>query len=353
GYWALVAGNIVLQLSISIGAWTLCRWTPAFPRRVPGTASMVRFAMNVYSHFIVNYSAMNLDNLLVGWRFNAESLGFYKKAFDLFFLPANQLLSPISAVAISALSRLNRDPIQYRRYFLSGLSILALVGMGVGADLTLIGKDLLRLLLGPGWEVSGRIFMLFGPGIGLMLIYGTHGWIHLSIGRPERWFRWGVIELAVTSLLFVLALPWGPVGIAAAWTVSFGILAIPAFWYAGRPIHFGIAPVLGAVWKYFLASLLAGCASAEIIRGLPYLATASGSVGAASRLVVISLLFGALYLSAVVLLHGGLAPLHRLASLLREIIPWGRPSKPSITDAVTCSTGPGETLTTSSPGEAT
>ena len=83
GYWALVAGNISQQLSIAAGAWLICRWTPGLPRRAPGTAECVRFAINVYSHFSINYLSGNTDNLLVGWRYGAGALGFYKKAFDL------------------------------------------------------------------------------------------------------------------------------------------------------------------------------------------------------------------------------------------------------------------------------
>ena len=120
------------------------------------------------------------------------------------------------------------------------MAVTALVGMGVGAELTLVGKDVIRLVLGPGWEESGRMFTFFGPGIGIMLIYGTYGWIHLSIGTTGRWFRWGIVEFAVTALLFLVALPWGPVGIAVGWTASFWILIIPALWYAGRPISFGV-----------------------------------------------------------------------------------------------------------------
>ena len=220
GYWALVAGAIVLPLATSIGAWVLCRWVPGLPRRGVGTGPMVRFAMSTYGRFTANYFTWNLDNLLVGWRLGPVPLGFYKKAYDLFVLPTNQLSAPLTAVAVSVLSRLTRDPMQYRRYFLSALSTLAFVGMGLGADLTLIGKDLILLLLGPRWEESGRIFTFFGPGIGVMLLYFTHGWIHLSIGRADRWFRWGVVEFTVTGLLFLLGLPWGPVGIAVAWVLA-------------------------------------------------------------------------------------------------------------------------------------
>ena len=125
----------------------------------------------------------------------------------------------------------------------------------------------------------------------------------------------------MTGLLFVLGLPWGPVGIAAAWTTSIWILTIPAFWYAGKPISFGVAPVLGAIWRYVLASLLAGCANSAIIRIMP-MAGASSLVEAMVRVSMISLLFGALYLSAVIILHGGLRPLHSFLRLLRDMIPW-------------------------------
>jgi O-antigen/teichoic acid export membrane protein len=179
GYWALVAGAIAQPLTQSVGAWFQCRWIPSLPRKAPGTASMVRFAINVYGRFSVNYFARNMDNLLVGWRFDAQTLGFYKKAYDLFALSASQLVSPLTVVAVSALSRLNRYSVEYKRYLVKALAVTAFVGMGVGACLTLIGGDVIRLVLGPGWEASGRIFTFFGAGIGVMVLYGTHGWIHL------------------------------------------------------------------------------------------------------------------------------------------------------------------------------
>jgi PST family polysaccharide transporter len=334
GYWALVAGAVTRVLIQSIGAWYLCRWIPSFPRHAAGTASVVRFALNVYGRFTLNYSARNTDNLLVGWRFGSSSLGFYKKAYDLFCLPANQLLTPVLEVALSALSRLERESEQYRRYFLNGLSILAFVGMGVGGGLTLAGQDLIRFLLGPGWEVSGRIFTFFGPGIGIMLLYNTSGLIHLSSGRADRWLRWVVVEFTVTFLLFLVGLHWGPIGIAAAWTASFWILTLPAFWYAGRPIRFGVTPMVAVVWKYVLASLLAGCASSAIIRQIPSLITAPGALGAAVRLGAISSLFTALYLGAVILLHGGCDPLYRFAKLLPDIVPWAKISRsPALSEA--------------------
>src|SRR5260370_29051928 len=292
GYWALVAGAVALPLSTTIGAFLLCRWIPGFPRWVQDTGSTVRFAIHTYGNFTINYFSRNTDNLLVGWRFDAQSLGFYKKAYDLFALSASQLVSSIAIVVVAALSRVHRDDAQSRRYLLGAVSVMAFVGMGLAAGLTLVGKDILRLLLGPGWEPAGRIFTFFAPGIGVMILYHTHGWIHLSIGRADRWFRWGIVEFIVTCLLFLAGLPWGPVGIAVAWTLSFWVLTIPAMWYAGRPIQLGIATVIAAIWKYLLASLLAGGASVGISRQLPSFVAASGSIVALAPSPMVSTLFG-------------------------------------------------------------
>jgi O-antigen/teichoic acid export membrane protein/glycosyltransferase involved in cell wall biosynthesis len=319
GYWALVAGAVASPVSTMIGAFFLCRWTPGFPRWVEGTGSTLRFAIHTYGNFTINYLSRNTDNLLVGWRFDARSLGFYKKAYDLFALSASQLVSSIAIVVVGALSRVNRDAALYRRYLLGAVSIMAFVGMGLSAGLTLAGKDLIRLLLGPGWEPAGRIFTFFGPGIGVMVIYHTHGWIHLSAGRPDRWFRWGVVEFIVTCLLFVAGLPWGPVGIAIAWTVSFWVLTIPALWYAGKPIGLPVSTVLAVVWRYLVASLVAGCATAIIIKGIPSLATMPGALGAVARIAVICMLLVPVYFTAIILLHGGFEPVYQITKLLREM----------------------------------
>ena len=112
---------------------------------------MVRFAASTYARFSTFYFTNNLDNFLVGWRLESATLGFYKKAYDLFALPACQLSTSLTIVAVSALSRLWNDWAQYRRYLLGAIGVTAFVGMGLGADLTLVGKDLIFGL----WDRSG------------------------------------------------------------------------------------------------------------------------------------------------------------------------------------------------------
>ena len=324
GYWALVAGAVAQPFSVGIGAWFMCRWKPGLPRRVAGTGSMLRFAFHTYGNFGVNYLSRNTDNLLIGWRFDAQSLGFYKKAYDLFALSANQLVSSIAIVVVAALSRVNRDPALYRRYLLDALAVMAFAGMGLGAGLTVVGKDLILILLGAKWAPAGQIFTFFGPGIGIMIIYSTHGWIHLSIGRPDRWFRWGIFEFVVTCLLFIVGLHWGPLGIATAWSVSFWALTIPALWYAGKPISLAISSVVSVIWRYVAASIFAVSGAMLLMRGSRGLAHLSGIEGALCRVAVGAGLVGLFYLGAVAILHGGFHPIRSFATLLGEMARSGK-----------------------------
>lgn len=334
GYWALVAGAISLSVSICVGAWVMCRWLPGLPRRVAGTGSMVRYAISTYARFSTGYFTNNLDNFLVGWRLGPTPLGLYKKAYDLFVLPSGQLSTGLTIVAMSALSRLQRDIVQYKRYLLSALGVMAFIGMGISGDLTLVGKDLILVLLGSKWSESGRIFTIFAPGIGIMLLYCTHIWIHLSLGRADRWFRWGLVDLVVTTVFLFVGLHWGAEGIAAAWVISYAVILLPAFWYAGKPIQLKVSSVIAVFWKYVVASLAGGCVTLLILRTVPSFMSAQGLRWAVIRLVAVSLLFSALYLSGVIALHQGLAPLKLVIGLVREVTTRGERSEPAPSTAV-------------------
>ena len=318
-YWALVGGAIASSASTCLGAWILCRWTPNLPRRAGGTGSAVRFSVHTYGRFATGYFTNNLDNFLVGWRLGATPLGFYKKAYDLFVLSSGQLATGLTIVAVSALSRLQRDAAQYKRYLLTALGVMAFVGMGISGDLTLVGKDLVLVLLGPRWSESGRLFTIFAPGIGFMLLYCTHIWIHLSIGRADRWFRWGLVDLIVTTGFLFAGLHWRAEGIAMAWVASYWVITFPALWYAGRPIQLGISSIVAVIWRYIMASLMAGGVVYLTVEQLPYFVSGPGMLWAIARLTTFSLAFCALYLGFVIAIHRSVAPLHQFVRLLGEM----------------------------------
>jgi len=320
-YWALVARRVVPIMSIAAGAWILCRWLPGLPSLGTGVRPMLKFGINTYGNFAMNYLSRNLDKMLIGWRHGAQSLGQYERAYYLFVMPVNQLSYPLTNVAVAALSRLRDDPEKYRNYYLKALSILAFIGMPLSAILTLIGKDFLLLLLGPQWNKAGEIFSVFGPSIGILLIYGTHGWLHLSLGKADRWFRWGIIELILVVISFLIGLPFGAIGVAIAYATCFYVLFLPGLWFAGRPIHLKLISFISAIWKYYISALAAGLLCWLILYSFDISSNIFIRLNIIVRIFISSTLCISLYLLIIVSFFQGKKAISDFIFLVRDMLP--------------------------------
>ena len=320
GYWALVAKWVTAPLMITIGAWLMCGWRPGLPERGTGVRPMLRFAFHTYGNFIMSYFRRNVDKMLIGRYFGSQSLGYYDRAYHLSNMLPVQILSPLNSVSIATFSRLTHDPEKYRFNYLKVLSILAFVGMPLSAALSLISHDVILLLLGPQWSKTGQIFLAFGPSIGIAIIYITHGWLHLSLGTPDRWFRWSIVEFIVTILCFVIGLQFEALGVAIAFSASFYLLIGPALWYAGKPIQLKLSSVLSAIWRYFVAAVISGLLSWLILYSYQVTSHIFLTFNIMLRIAVSVILCSSIYLVLVVAFFGSLKPIVQFISILREMV---------------------------------
>lgn len=321
GYWALVVNIVIYPLVVAIGGWLFCSWRPGKPGPFREILPILEFALHIYGNFTLNYFSRNIDKLLIGWRHGAQPLGYYKKAYDLFALPANQLISPLSNVALSALSRLIHEPENYHRYYLNALSIIAFIGMPLSAMLTLSGIDIILLVLGPQWTKAGEIFCYFGASIGIMLIYGTQGWLHLSLGRPDRWLRWGIFECITTSAFFILGLPFGAEGVAIGYSISFYILAVPCLMYAGKPINLPLSLIISSIWRYFAAALITGLLSFTILYKINFIFSIFTTLNVFLRIIIASTLCLSFYLILITIFYQSLNPIKQFLSTFHQMLP--------------------------------
>ncbi|HPQ44608.1 MAG TPA: lipopolysaccharide biosynthesis protein [Syntrophales bacterium] len=321
GYWSLIARRLTLPLSTTIGAWILCRWCPGLPARGTGVRPMLKFAFNVYGNFCITYFSRNIDKMLIGRYHGTQQLGNYDRAYHLSSMLHNQLTVPLANVAVATLSRLRDNPEKCLYYYLKILSLIAFIGMPLSAIFTLIGNDLILLLLGPQWDNAGQIFSAFGPGIGIMLIYGTHVWLHFSMGRADRLLRWSIIGLIVTVTLFLIGLPFGAVGVAVAYSSSFYVLLGPGIWYAGRPIQLTFSFLISAIWKYWVAACLSGVFWWFILYFYDLTSNIFADFNIFMRLLVASVMCMSTYLLLICSFYKSIKPVSEFFSILSEMVP--------------------------------
>lgn len=235
GYWALVAMTGATAASNAVLVWSVCSWRPGLPNRRSGVRSMLVFGGNLTGFNLINFFSRNADNALIGWWWGSGPLGLYSKAYGILMLPMRQITVPLSQVAIPVLSRLHDDPERYRRTYLRVVQKIALVAVPLVAFLFVTSDWVIEVVLGPQWTQAARIFAWLSIAAVTQPISSTAGWLFVTQGRTKELFLIGLFSGVLIVTSFVVGLPWGPVGVAASYSISGALVRLPIlFWYIGR-----------------------------------------------------------------------------------------------------------------------
>lgn len=231
GYWSLVGMSIASEGIGAILTWSASVWRPQFVRWGVGTKRLVGFGANLTGAGLFYAVSRSVDTLLLGRRYGAVSVGFYSRATALMMRPLDLLLSPVSAVVIPTLSRLQSEPERYRRTFLQVYESIALVGFSVTGLLLALAHPLTLVLLGPKWEGTAPIF----AGFTASALYGPLAmaatWLFTSQGRGRDTLVTQCVLSTVTVASVFAGLPFGPVGVAIAFSVSGVCVRLPVLYY--------------------------------------------------------------------------------------------------------------------------
>ena len=256
GYWALVYLSLGTGLATVPAVWLACRWRPSLPRREK-MAGLLRFGGHLTIVEILMYIGRNIDNVLIGRFYGAESLGQYSRAYSLLMLPFQQIGGPLATVAIPALSRLQREPARFREALLSLQRLTGLIMIPLAAFMIATGDWLVGIVLGPQWQDAAHLFMILGFAA-LTEGLGSAGFCVLTTqGRTDRLLQWGILNTIVTVSAIVAGLPWGPRGVAIAYASSGLLIRTPLmFWIAGTVSSVRTSDFYRTMFPFLFASII-------------------------------------------------------------------------------------------------
>jgi O-antigen/teichoic acid export membrane protein len=227
GYWALVAMSVMSPLVGSIGYWIAADWIPGAPRRRTGIRSLVRFGGTITLNGLVAYVAYNLEKVLLGRFWGADAIGLYGRAYQLSNIPTENLNSAVGEVAFSALSRVQDDPPRLKSYFLKGYSLVVALTIPITIVCAFFADDVILVLLGPQWKAAVAIFRLLAPTMLVFAIINPLGWLLYSLGLVDRSLKIALVFAPTIIIACVLGLPYGPKGVAFAYSAAMALWVVP------------------------------------------------------------------------------------------------------------------------------
>ena len=289
GVWALVAQPIVVSVSTGIARVLASRWCPGLPRRTPGMMSFFLFGRNLSLAQLTSYAASNVDTIVIGATLGAGPLGVYSRAYQIFSLPVNQALVPLTNVALPVLSRAARHERKRASTFERAHYVVALPMVCGFICLAVLAQPTVDLLLGEQWTDSGPILAAFAVGGAFQALSFVGYWVFLALGATGALLRYNLITKPLHAALIIVAVPHGINAVAWAYAtalfVAWPICAVATARVGGLPARRTLA--LGAV--ALLCGAVCGGAAQMVVSSLQLSGAAAlglGLLGAAVGAVI-------------------------------------------------------------------
>ena len=265
GLWSLVIQQLVTGLLSTVLTWTIEPWAPRLQFSTQRLRSVWKFSGNVLLARILQTSVLRIQDLLAARFLGPAPLGHYRLAGRTFELLNNALIGPLSSAAFPVLSRLQNDSQAYQNAYgrMIALSCLGIcpAALGFGA----VAPDIVPLVLGERWLPSVpviQVLSLLAPASVLAIFAGP---ALAARGRADVTVKFAMMQLTGTTILSVLAIPFGVVALAGAYVLrSYMTLPIQLRMFSeatGMPwrrIIFNVLPALVASGVMVLAILIAG-----------------------------------------------------------------------------------------------
>jgi PST family polysaccharide transporter len=310
GYWALVGWSIALPAGNCVGVWLATGWLPGLPRRGANVLPMLRFGGLVTLNILVVQIGYNLEKILLGRYWGAETLGFYGRAYQLTSMATDNLLGTIGSVAFPALSRAHGNAGQFENYFVKGYKLVLTMALPISLFCLLFAEQIVLVLLGPKWVEVAPTFRLLSPLIFILALINPLGWLLYSLGMVGRSLKVALAIVPLVTIGYVAGLPYGANGVAAGYTLAMALWIVPHVVWCTKGTSLSLSQLLSVARTPCVAGALAAAAAylaGILLRDIPPLAalTVGGTVLAGVYLWALLWLLGekSFYMSLIESLH--------------------------------------------------
>jgi O-antigen/teichoic acid export membrane protein len=197
------------------------------------------------------------DQFIAGGIVGATAIGSYNVASQLATMPSGELVMPLRRALFPNLSKLQDDPVEFRRLVQQTFSSLAIVCIPLSFGLVMTADEIIRIILGPRWYSSVDLLKwlaVYGAFAGLVSILEVPMWVmgRLRQSALQSWLGFVVL----VPLIVISVHEYGIVG-AAVSRALVAILSLPLMLYlTSRACPVRYQDLASVLWRPLLAGIL-------------------------------------------------------------------------------------------------
>jgi PST family polysaccharide transporter len=225
-YWSFVYGRLGAVIVQNASRLYFAKWRPSFEYSSAALGDVFGFGAGVYVKRLLDYSAQNLDNLLVGKLMGVTALGVYDKAFSTMNRFLIRLNTSGPGVTFRIFAVIHEEPERFRRAYAKVMMSTSVFGFPLFGALSVMGTDLIVLLFGERWRPAGIPFQILCIAAALKVPTSYASAAIQATGRvwSEVWRQAAYVVAIVTSIYALRGL--GVIGAAGAVLIATLMMAL-------------------------------------------------------------------------------------------------------------------------------
>lgn len=270
GAWSIALGILAAEFAATLALWVMVPIRPTLTMDRSTVGSLVRFGGWITLIRVMGSIRANIDYLIVGAALGATTLGYYGMAYKLPEIGVLSVMWMFTLVAYPIYSRARtRGPDVLNSAMLQATKLIAIYGFFAGTTLAVMAADLVPFAFSEQWEPATVPMIIISLGVAWSSIGWATGDVFPAIGRPGLLAKLDAPATAVMIVALLLGSRWGMVGVAVASLIFSAAYAMARVVIAARVTGVGIPAFLRALVPAAAVAVCVGGAGLIVLRLMP------------------------------------------------------------------------------------
>ena len=227
GVWSLLGQAITFHAcSVSLNTF-FSKWIPSFHFSIAAIKKIKSFSLNFFFSQLIDFSATNLDAVLIGKYFGKRDLGFLGRATALAMLPVTSFGFVLNRTFFPWFASLQHDKGILQQRYLQASKALMLTIVPVLILIGILSRDVVLLLFGNQWVSIAPLVLVFTIYASVSCFNSFHDSFIISQGRTDLLLRLNIVEKSILVISILIALRFGLLGIVWAKTIVTAVMFLP------------------------------------------------------------------------------------------------------------------------------
>lgn len=194
-YWALIVGDLVSALTLTIGSYFI--YTVKLKFSLRKIKEQWAFSQWVLLKGGVGFARAESDTILVSKYFSSEALGAYHMARHLSIMPSTEIIGPAIEPLIASFARVKNEPEKLAFQFTLSLLVIILLIMPACAFIWSFPESIINFFLGKQWAIAYPILSALSLFLFTTVISQLLNQFCIALGKVKSIFIYDVLSLFI------------------------------------------------------------------------------------------------------------------------------------------------------------